>query len=69
MKKYAVGHMSFKDNELKIRIVEAEGWKEAFVKSFNILGMDTIRLSDDLEEAKIEAYNRGLGMFEVKEIE
>ena len=64
MKNYVVAYISFFDNALDIKFVESDSWKNALDKAFPLDGYE---LPDDIEEAKIEAFN-GDWMFEVKEI-
>ena len=64
MKKWAVAYINFFDNELSIEIIDASTWKKALGKAHP--GLEEF-LSDDIEEAKYDAFN-GDWMFEVKEI-
>ena len=64
MKYFAVAHMDFFDNDLKIEFVYANTWKEAFNIAFPL---GDYELPDDIEEAKTEAFN-GDWMFEVTEV-
>lgn len=72
MTKYAVAYISFFENELKVEIIEANGWKEALSKHSMLLDEDGNPgdiewLPEDMEEAKIEANNADMA-FDVKEI-
>lgn len=62
--KYAVAYISFFDNELQLKIVEAEGWKDALNKVFANRGH---YLPSDYKEAQAEAFN-GNWMFNVIEV-
>lgn len=59
---YAVSYISFFDNSLKTKIVQAAGWKDALIKAFSI--GDWNGFPDDMEEAKGEAFD-GDWMFDV----
>lgn len=54
MKKYAVAFVNFFDNDLKIKIVGAEDWRQALNKAF---GPKYLK-SDNLVDAKEEAFNQ-----------
>jgi len=41
MKKFAVAYTNFFDNDLKIKIVEASDWREALIKAFPVVIMET----------------------------
>ena len=67
MKQYAIAYVNFFDNDLQLKLVEADDWKEALVKGF---GADKIGWleSKNLESAKEEAFNSDC-LIDVKEIE
>ena len=72
MTKYAVGYISFFDNDLQVVIVEATGWKEALSKHPQCVNKDGTPgdftwLPDDMKEAKDEIINADCE-FDVKEI-
>ena len=60
--RYAVAYVF--DNDLKIKIVEAVGWRAALEKAFPALRW--LKLMD-LEKTKEEAFNNDI-LFDVKEI-
>jgi len=64
MKKFAVSYITFFDNMLLTKIVEANNWKEALDKSEFMLGYE---LPDIYEDAQSEAFNCD-SMFNVTEI-
>lgn len=64
MKKYAVAHMNFLDNDLKIKIVGASDWREALIRAFPIMGWIG---SDNLERSKSIAFGSDV-LFDVVEI-
>jgi len=64
MKKFAVAYAEFGDTNLKIRIVEALGWRSATVKVLPI--MDSIH-GRDLEDFKREVL-RMVDRFDIVEI-
>jgi len=72
--KYAVAYMNFWDNDMKIQIIEADGWKEALSKHtlFNKPEYpedhDMSWISDEIEDAKMDLFNADM-MFDVIEIE
>jgi hypothetical protein len=63
VKNYAVAYMNFFSNDLTIKFVESDSWKNALYKAFPLEGYE---LPDDMEEARVEAFN-GDWMFFVKE--
>ena len=65
MKKFAVSYISFFDNKMTIKIVEANDWKAALVQSEFMKDYDD--LPEDFEEAKQAAFDCD-SMFEVMEI-
>jgi hypothetical protein len=64
MKRFAVGFISFFDNELKIQIVEADDWYSALTKAFP---QDFNWPSSSLANAKTYAFDCD-SMIEVTEI-
>lgn len=68
MKKFAVGHIDWFDNNLIIEIVEAEDWRSALLKHSKI---DSSWASDyfgkTLEDAKANAFDSDM-MIDVIEI-
>jgi len=65
LSKYAVAFINFYDNKLRIEIVNASDWKDAFGIAFP--GYEDSISSDDIESAKQEAFNNDW-MFEVVEL-
>lgn len=67
MKKYAVAHLNFFDNDLRIKIVEALDWREALIKAFHV--MEWVKGAYDwgLEDAKAQAFGQDV-LFDVVEI-
>jgi len=63
-RRFAVAHMNFFDNDLKIKIVDADNWRQAADKAFPSLYW--LR-EDDLGKAKEEASNCDI-LFNVVEI-
>lgn len=55
MRKFAVGYISFFDNELIIEIVCASDWKEAI---FNHSKMKNIKWGEYFYEADLEEFKR-----------
>lgn len=54
--RYAVAHMSFFDNDLKVKVVKGvANWKGALAEAFDITADD---LPDAMEEAQEEAFNQ-----------
>ncbi len=62
--KYAVAHMNFYDNDLQIKIVTGDSWRDALIKAFP--KMKWLK-SNDLEDAREEAFNSDM-LFAVEEI-
>jgi len=54
MKRYAIAYFNFFDNDLQIKIVEADGWRMALDKAFPVLYW--VR-EDDLKKAREQAFN------------
>jgi hypothetical protein len=48
VKNYAVAYMNFFSNDLTIKFVESDSWKNALYKAFPLEGYE---LPDDMEEA------------------
>ncbi len=63
--KYAVALMTFFDNDLQIKIVDGDNWREALVKAFP--EMDWLK-NTDLTTAQEEAFNSDV-LFKIKRIE
>lgn len=64
MKKFAVAFVDFAfKNDLQIKFVEAEDWRQALNKTFGPRYLE----SESLEDAKEEAFNQDW-LFDVKEI-
>jgi len=57
MKKYAVAYTNFLKNDSEIRIVEASDWREALIKAFPVVIMET----------EAQAFGRDV-LFDVVEI-
>lgn len=72
MTEYIISALNFFDNNLKIEKITASGWKQAlskhseFKKEGQEIG-DVSWLSDDIEEAKVEAFNADI-VFDVLEL-
>ena len=67
MKKWAVGFISFSDNELWIEIIEAESWQEA-LKKHKQISIDGFEFDmTSLEAAKADAFDQD-AMINVVEI-
>lgn len=64
---YAVAIINFFIRELKIEFIEAATWKDALSKHSSML-LDISLLSDEIEEAKREAFDADF-LFDVKELE
>jgi len=62
--KYAVALMNFFDNDLQIKIVDGDGWRNVLVKAFS--EMDWLK-SKDLSKAQEEAFNNDF-LFTIKRI-
>lgn len=57
MPKFAVAHIEWSDNDLRIQIVEASNWKEAWMKHSRC-GFEKIEdIPDDVEEAKQACFD------------
>jgi oligoendopeptidase F len=64
LKKYAVAYINFYDNELSIKLTEANNWEEAVNKTFDLFAELGEDCSTDIEEAKRQAFDADF-MFEV----
>ena len=68
--KYAVAAMNFFDNEITIKIVHADNWKDAvlqhpqYAPTEDTSEDEKTQFSDDIEDAKEEAFNMK-SMFDV----
>ncbi len=60
--KFAVAFMDFFENDLKIKIVEADDWREALVKAF-----EASFEGETLKEARVAAFNQDY-LFNVVEL-
>lgn len=67
MKLYAVAHANFFDNDLQIRIVKANDWKEALSNAFDADKIKNVASCKDLKDAKWIAFNQDW-LFDVVEI-
>ena len=71
--KYAVAAMNFYDNELTIKVVHAENWKDAVLQHPQYKVSDEevdeeVYFPDNIEDAKGEAFNMD-SMFDVIKLE
>lgn len=69
MKRWAVGFISFMDNEMKIEIISAATWKTALALHAAAGGYEIAddELSDDMETAKQQFFDQD-AMFDVAQI-
>lgn len=68
MKKFAVGHIDWFDNNLIIEIIEAEDWKSALMKHSKIASdWEVDYFGETLEEAKSNAFDSDM-MIDVIEL-
>ena len=71
MKKFAVGYLSFFENDLVVEIVEAENWGKALVNHSKLKSEDDTYLEeicvDGMKVAQGHAFD-GDWIFDVKEI-
>lgn len=68
MRRFAVAVIMFFDNELKIKIVKAENWKDALKEAFPIEADFVIITGNDILETKRQAFDQDW-MFEVIEVQ
>jgi len=67
MTKYAVAYISFFENDLQIKVVEADSWKQALAEAFGEDKLNSVACEATLEDAKVEAFNQAW-LFSVEEI-
>lgn len=70
MKKFAVAYMNFSDNDLTVKVIKAESWKEALENRLSELypdSEDCYEFSDNIEVEKEEAFNQDW-LFDVTEV-
>lgn len=60
-----MAYISFFENDLELKIVKADDWKDALRIGFDLMSG---WLPDDMEEAKVEAFNQDWS-FNVVEID
>lgn len=72
--KYAVAAMNFYDNELTIKVVHADNWKDAVLQHLQYAPTEDTpedekpQFPDDIEDAKAFAFDMD-SMFDVIELE
>ena len=65
--RYAVAVMNYSDNDLRIEIIDASGWRLALAQHSLVSDWDITSLPMDIDEAKTAAFDMDC-MFDVKEI-
>ena len=64
---YIVGHRDYYHNDLKIKIVDADGWKDALVQAFPFMEwLESEDLEKGIIEARIMGHNFNVKILEIK---